>query len=105
MTKAPKSTLSKKALRNAAPIEAKPYVLHKRYADELVCNAEDVRRIIKADLNAHQEFITRHGVAEDVDALGSAMKALADWTGGPLTIEYIVDSYTGTRYAVEVRPR
>lgn len=105
MSKTPKSTLSKKALRNAAPTETKPYLLHRKYDDPVNCDSADVKRIIKRDLSEHQDMIARIGRPADLEALAGAQKALADWDGGDLSIEYVVDSYTGTRYSIEVKVR
>jgi hypothetical protein len=106
MSKAPKSTLSKKAQRAAAPADVKPYLLTKKYADPATCNKTDVKRIIGKDIQNLQDMIQRIGRPEDMEQLGAAQQLFGSWNpDDDLHIDVCVDSHTGVRYVVDVVKR
>jgi hypothetical protein len=100
------AVLSAKAKREAAPIEVLPFRLTRKYGEPvLYAQPGDVRGAINKDLDALEDMGKNWGDALDTVAITGARSQVNAWGEGPLSIEFVFDLHTGTKYSVTVQDR
>lgn len=91
------------------PLHTHPWVLQRKYQQDptFLQTITAGRNKVLADLKEIQEFVDTHRCTDaDKARLDEARKTVTDWTGdGPLSLEFVFDEHTGTKYSVEVRKR
>ena len=98
--------LSAKAQRQAAPIETLPFELVRKYGEPVLYGLpSDVKAAITKDLNALEDMGKNWGDQLDTVAIAGARAQANAWSKGHLTIEFVFDLHTGTKYSVHVRDR
>lgn len=98
--------LTAKAQREAAPIEKLPFRLTRKYGDpSLYGNVGDVRSAIRKDLANLEDMGQFWGDQLNRAAIEDARSRIGVWYEGHLTIEFVFDLHTGTKYSVSVQDR
>ena len=103
------SSLSKKQLRNAAPLEALPLELTMRYGlPTLHASTAAVRTALGKHVDEVSERADRIGTAEDreaIELLREQVSRVVDGASFPIVFDVVVDHYTLTRFQAAVRDR
>lgn len=106
------SALTKKQLRDAAPIDQLPFEVCRQYGEpKLIGRLSEAKKLILADLDECHEMAKRIGTVEDrdriqrlrqdVDELSQdSFEKLPSWT-----FAVVVDETTSTKYVVTIKDR
>jgi hypothetical protein len=100
------AALSAKAQRQAAPIEKLPWRVTRKYGEPtLQADVSNVRTLIRRDLDELEELGRFWGDQLDRAAIDAARSRIGAWYQGHLTIEFVFDLHTGTKYSVQIQDR
>lgn len=98
--------MSAKAQREAAPIEKLPFRLTRKYGDDhFYGDVASVRSAIRKDLANLEDMGQFWGDQLNRADIEDARARLGVWYEGHLTIEFVFDLHTGTKYSATVTDR